>query len=150
MRPRLLPFVAMSGNPKHNGPYGPEPHRPLLCCDECGTDSHLFISSVFAPALHSDQSVKIFYTCTKCGRSYRQLAEPSQFAGILSFNAVSQDVVVLDGHYIHCGQSMQRTASGFVMLDGRLIGEESAKSRDVYLDIRIMECPCGFRLVLPD
>jgi hypothetical protein len=69
---------------------------------------------------------------------------------MLSLNAVSQDVVVLDGHYIHCGQSMQRTASGFLRLNGRLIGEESTKSRDVYLDIRVMECPCGFRLVLPD
>jgi hypothetical protein len=140
----------MSKNPKHQASRGPKPQRPPLCCVHCGTDSHLFISSIAPSSPVSANPVRISYTCTRCGVSYCRLADVTEFAGVLNVNAGSQDVLVFSGQYIHCRRSMQETASGVLRLDGRTADEESGKPLDVYLDIRVMECPCGFRLVLPD
>lgn len=82
--------------------------------------------------------------------SYHHVVEVSQFAGILNLAAGRNDVVIFSGQYIHCGQSMQETASGGIRLDILTAGEdESGETTGVYVDIRVLECPCGFRLMLP-
>lgn len=141
----------MSKEPKREAPQDREPERLPLWCLHCGTDCHLFIRSIAPPGSGSSTAVTVCYACTRCGVSYRHLADVSQFAGALNINAQSQDVLVFSGQYIHCGQSMQQTATGVLRLDGRVLEEnESGKAKCVYLDIRVLECPCGFRLVLPD
>jgi hypothetical protein len=139
----------MSKNPKRHK-SGPKPQRGRLCCNHCGTDSHLFISSIAPPSPGSDAPVTVSSICTRCWVSYRQQADATEFAGVLNINAGSQDVLIFSGQYIHCRQSMQETASGVLRLEGRTADEESGKPLDAYLDIRVMECPCGFRLMLPD
>lgn len=138
----------MSKNPKHHLPR-PKPQRPPLCCTGCGTDSHLFISSV-GPPPGTDNPVMVSYTCTRCWVSYRHEADAAEFDGALNSAAGSPGVLVFSGQYIHCRQSMQETATGVLRLDGRTVDEESGKPLGVHLDIRVIECPCGFRLVLPD
>lgn len=139
----------MSKNPKHHAPR-PKPQRPPLYCVRCGTDSHLFISSIAQPPAGPDDPVTVSYTCTRCWVSYRRVADAAEFAGVLDIDAGSPDVLVFSGQYIHCRQSMQQTASGVLRLEGRTSEEASRKPLGVYLDIRVMECRCGFRLVLPD
>lgn len=139
----------MSRNPGRHAPR-PKSQRPPLYCIHCCTDSHLFISSIAPPSPDSDDPVTVSYTCTRCWVWYRRQADATEFAGSLNTGPGSQDVLVFSGQYIHCRQSMQETASGVLRLDGRTAGEESGKPLDAYLDIRVMECPCGFRLVLPD
>jgi hypothetical protein len=139
----------MSKQPKRHGARGSQQQIPPLCCVHCSTDSHLFINSITPSSADPAHHVEVLYTCTRCGVRYRHTAEASHFDG-LDFEAGSQDVVVFSGQYIHCRRSMQETASGVLRLDGRVLGEESGKPLDVYLDIRLMECACGYRLVLPD
>lgn len=145
-----LPDVAMSRNPKRHLPQDPEPQRPELCCAQCRTDAHLFISSIAQPSPASKNSVAVYYTCTKCGLSQCYWADEAQFIGAATMTAGRREVLVFKDQYIHCGQSMQETASGVLRIDGRIVGEEVRNAMAVYLDIRVMECPCGFRLVLPD
>lgn len=113
-------------------------------------DAHLFISSLAPPSPASHDSVAIYYTCTQCGHSDCYWADEHQFTGSVRMTAGLDNVLVVSGHYIHCGQSMQETAPGVLRPDGRVLSEEAGKSMSVFLDIRVMGCPCGFRLVLPD
>lgn len=140
----------MSRNPKHNLPHGPDPQRPNLCCSRCGTEDRLFISAIAPPAPASRNSVAVYYTCTKCGLSQCYWADESQFIGALYVIAGLPDVVLFGTQYLHCGQSLQKTASGVLRLDGRVVEDEFRNALAVYLEIRVMECPCGYRLVLPD
>jgi hypothetical protein len=138
----------MSNKPQRQAPR-PEPHRPPLFCAHCGTDAHVFISSITPPSPASGNRVAISYTCTRCDGKYHQLAHTAGIAGALNMNPGSQDVLVFNGQYVHCRQPMQQTASGVIALNGP---SENAKpgTPAVYLDVRMLQCPCGFRLVLPD
>ncbi|SKC10083.1 hypothetical protein SAMN05660473_04165 [Arthrobacter sp. 49Tsu3.1M3] len=136
----------MSKYPKHPAPRP----KPQLCCDRCGTDSDLFISSITPPSPGSGDPVIVSYTCTRCWVAYRQVADPAEFAGALNVNEGPQDVLVFGGQYIHCRQAMRETGLGVLCLDGRTADEKSGNPLQVRLEIRLLECPCGFRLVLPD
>jgi hypothetical protein len=91
----------------------------------------------------------VSYTCTACGLFFNHVADVNQFAGVANLVAGRNDVLVFSGEYIHCGQSMQQTASGEVRLDSPAAGDEELGTPGVYLEIRVLECPCGFRLTLP-
>ena len=88
--------------------------------------------------------------CIKCRLSYCHRADADQFAGTFNTAPGAYDVLVFGTQYIHCGQSMQQTASGELKFEGRLEEEEFRGALPVYLDVRVMERPCGFRLALPD
>ncbi len=121
-----------------------------MWCALCGTDSHLFISSIVPLWPASEGALQVSYTCTACGLSRCQVADVGQFAGILGLAAGRNDVLVFSGQYIHCGQSMQQTGSGGIRLDSPAAGEgEHGKAMSVHLEVRVLECPCGFRLLLP-
>lgn len=131
-------------------PLGPDPREHPLWCLRCGTYYHLFVSSILPLWPASEGAVQVSYTCTACGLCYRHLADVGQFTGILNLAAGRNDVVIYSGQYIHCGQSMQQTGSGEIRLDSPGAGDdEPGKTKSVHLEIRILECPCGFRLMLP-
>jgi hypothetical protein len=44
---------------------------------------------------------------------------------------------------------MQQTASGGIRLDSPAAGDDELGTPCVYLEIRVLGCPCGFRLMLP-
>ena len=88
--------------------------------------------------------------CIKCRLSYCHRADADQFAGTFNTAPGGYAVLVFGTQYIHRGQSMQQTASGELKLEGRLEAEEFRGALPVYLDVRVMERPCGFRLALPD
>ena len=141
----------MSKKPGRSGPLGPDPPEHPLWCPHCGTDQHLFISSIMPLWPASEGALQVSYTCTACRVSYGRVADVGQFAGILNVAAGRNDVVIFSGQYIHCGQSMQQTGSGGVGLDSPSAGEvEPGTTMSVYLDTRVLECPCGYRLMLPD
>lgn len=54
------------------------------------------------------------------------------------------DVLVIGGHYIHCGQPMT-SAGGEV----RVI-RATSPSLAVYLSTQVLHCPCGFQVEVPD
>ena len=141
----------MSNKPERRAPRGPEPQDQTLSCLHCGTDRHLFISSIVPLWPVIDGTVQVSYSCTACGVSYRRLAKATEFAGVLNLDPGSRDLLIFNGHYLHCGQSMQKTATGIVRFDSpHSSDEESGKSMDVRIEVRLLECPCGFGLVVPD
>lgn len=101
------------------------------------------------PSPTSGNSVAVFFTCTGCGQSYCHVAAADRFAGTLNVTAGSREVLAFSGQYIHCGQAMQKTGSAVLRIDGRISEDEFPNARDACLEIRVMECPCGFRLDLP-
>ena len=139
----------MSNKPGRRRPLGPDPREHPLWCLRCGTYRQLFISSVVPLWPVSEGALQVSYTCTACGLSYDHVADVSQFAGIANLAAGRDDVIIFSGEYIHCGQSMQQTASGGIRLDSLGAGEEELGTSSVYLEIRVLECPCSFRLMLP-
>lgn len=138
----------MTSQPERDVPFGPERQSPALWCRHCGSDTHLFISSIVPLWPVFDGAVQVSYSCTACAISYRHLAEVAQFAGALNPYPGSSDLLLFSGHYIHCGQSLQEIASGVLRFSNPL--DPDGESTDVRLEIRVLECPCGFRLVLPD
>lgn len=141
----------MPNKPGRRVPLGPDPREHPLWCFHCGTYCNLFISSILPLRQASEGVLQVSYTCTACGLSYRHVADISEFAGALNLAAGRNDVVIYSGQYIHCGQSMQETALGEIRIDSPVTREdEPGKNMSVYLEIRALECPCGFRLLLPD
>ena len=106
----------------------------------------MFISALAPPAPASRNSVAAYYTCTNCGLSQCYWADESQFIGAAGLH----DAVLFGKQYLHCGQSLLKTASGVLRLDGRIVEDEFRNAMAVYLEISVMECPCGYRLVLPE
>lgn len=140
----------MSNKPGRRVPRGPDPREHPLWCFRCGTYCHLFISSIVPLWPVSEGAMQVSYTCTACGLSSRHVADVSEFAGVLNLTAGRNDVVIFSGQYIHCGQSMEQTGSGGIRVDSPIAGEdEPGMTMSVYLEIRVLECPCGFRLMLP-
>ncbi|MET1087751.1 MAG: hypothetical protein ABWY04_11630 [Arthrobacter sp.] len=93
----------------------------------------------------------VSYDCTACGLSYQRIADAGQFAGVRNLGAKREDVVIFSGQYLHCGQSLQHTASGWVEFDSPVPGgDEPWATGNVCLEVRVLECPCGFQLIIPD
>ena len=140
----------MAKKPGRHVPLGPDPREHPLWCLRCGTDCDLFISSIVPLGPASEGAVQVSYSCTACGSSYRHVADVSRFAGVRNLAAGRDDVVIYSGQYIHCGQSMQQTGSGVTRLDSPSAGDdEPGKAMGVCLEFRVLDCPCGFRLMLP-
>lgn len=140
----------MTKKPGRRVPRGPDPRERPLWCLRCGTVGDPFISSIVPLWPASAGAVQVSYTCTACGLSYHHVADVSQFDGTLNLASGRDDVVIYRGQYIHCGQSMQQTSSGVLRLGNPAGGDhEPGKAMGVYLETRAMECPCGFRLMLP-
>ena len=136
-----------------NGPArrGPAPKPLPLVCSTCGTDGQLSIKSIEALRPPSESMVEVSYACAGCGRFYTHPADVAQVAVILNSSESSQDVLVFEGHYVHCGRPMEKVGSGVRRLHAEISTSSTENSGlDVYLATRVLHCPCGFQMELPD
>lgn len=109
----------------------------------------LFIRSVMPLWPVSEDCGKCPVPTTACGPSYDHVADVSKFAGIENLAEGRNDVIIFSGDYFHCGQSMQKAASSGIRMDSPAAGEEELGTSSVYIENRVLECPCGFRLMPP-
>jgi hypothetical protein len=66
-----------------------------------------------------------------------------------------EGVLAFAGHYIHCGQPMQKTGSELRRLSApaftdALTDGPVEDALDVYLTTRVLHCHCGFRMEVPE
>jgi hypothetical protein len=55
------------------------------------------------------------------------------------------------GHYIHCGQPMQKAGTGTQRFHSPITtGQASEDVLAVYLSTRVLRCSCGFQMELPE
>jgi hypothetical protein len=132
---------------------GQQPRAIPLPCTDCGTDRHLSIRSIESLRPYSETLVAVSYTCTSCGQSLAHAAGVAQVAVILNRRGRrTPDVLVFGGHYIHCGQPMQKAGTGTERFHSPITTGQAA-SEDVlavYLSTRVLRCSCGFQMELPE
>lgn len=62
-----------------------------------------------------------------------------------------QDILVFDGHYMHCGQPMQKLGSGVRQLSTPVFTDRPFEDEfEVYLTTRVLHCFCGFQIEVPE
>jgi hypothetical protein len=123
---------------------------PVMCAF-CGTDRHLTIRSVTdLPDCPSDV-VMVAYTCGRCRRFSEHPAHVADLSAVLGRGEQKGDVLIFGGHYMHCGQPMDRAGSELRRLSAPLSTEDAADDTlDVYLSTRVLRCICGFQMELPE
>jgi hypothetical protein len=133
-------------------PGGPGRARALpVICAQCGTDRHLTIRSVTDLPGRRNDVVLVSYTCDRCGLFSEHSANVADLSGVLGRPDQSGDVLIFGGHYMHCGQPMEKAGSELRRLSAPLSTEGSAEDTlDVYLATRVLRCTCGFQMELPE
>jgi hypothetical protein len=139
-------------------PHGPSSHPSgeraedsRLVCAKCGSDSTLALHSIAALNPPSDASVEVGYACTACKVHYLHPADVVAVAAVLNRAPCLEDVLVFGGHYIHCGQPMHTLGSQVRRLSAAVYTDrEPEDAVDVDLETRVLRCPCGFQIELPD
>jgi hypothetical protein len=62
-----------------------------------------------------------------------------------------RNVLAFGGHYIHCGQPMQKAGSELRRLSAPVFTDGGLEDGlDVYMTTRVLRCPCGFQMELPE
>lgn len=130
-------------------PDGQLPRALPLQCTDCGTDDHLSIRSIESLRPYSETLVAVSYTCTACGQFLAHAADVAQVAVILNRRR-TPDVLIFGGHYIHCGQPMQKAGSGLQRLYSPITTDTQDDALAVYLSTRVLRCSCGFQIELPE
>ena len=134
-----------------NGPVGPVSHPEPLSCRRCGHDDALEIVSIDAAAGGAGTLVAVTYKCTRCGQPCTRAADVMDVAKILNRpEQPAADVLVFGGHYIHCGQPMQATGAQVRNLRTTFGDDQQPAALEVYLATRVLRCPCGFQIEIPD
>ncbi|MEO8282289.1 MAG: hypothetical protein ABI568_02610 [Pseudarthrobacter sp.] len=99
----------------------------------------------------SDDSVEVGYACTACKVHYLHQADVVALAAVLNRAPCLEDVLVFGGRYIHCGQPMQTLGSQTRRLSAAAYTDrEPEDAIDVSLETRVLRCPCGFQIELPE
>ena len=124
--------------------------RPLMC-SRCGSDRHLALNSITALTPPANGSVEVGYSCRRCRSHYLHQAAVVAVAAQLNRVRSPEDVLALGGHYIHCGQPMQKTGSELRRLNAPATTDQDlVDALDVYLTTQVLHCPCGFQMEVPD
>ncbi len=124
--------------------------RPLLCTG-CGTDFHLELHSIVALAPAGGEFVEVDYSCQVCRRRYLHRADVAAVALALNHLPSSEDVLAFGGQYVHCGRPMQKTGSELRRLSAPAFTDQAvADALDVYLTTKVLHCPCGFQMEVPE
>jgi hypothetical protein len=138
-------------------PYGPcqpasgERAESTLVCAICGSHKNLQVHSIAAAAPPAKNVVEVGYSCRECSLEYVRLADVADVAAVLNRTRCPEDVLVVGGIYIHCGQPMQRFGSEFRRVVAPVsTGVASDDALDIYLRTRVLRCGCGFQIELPD
>jgi len=98
----------------------------------------------------------VAYTCGRCRLFKEHAAYVADLSAILGRPEQTGDVLIFGGHYMHCGQPMEKIGSDLRRLSAPLTTEDSTtggtgqESLDVYLRTRVLRCACGFQMELPD
>ncbi|MDP9696933.1 UNVERIFIED_ORG: hypothetical protein J2X79_004516 [Arthrobacter globiformis] len=122
-----------------------------VMCDRCGTDRHLKIRSVSDVPGYPAGVVLAAYTCDRCWLFSEHPAQVADLSAVLGRRDQTGDVLVFGGHYMHCGQPMQKARSELRRLSAPVSTEGAAEDTlDVYLSTRILRCSCGFQMELPE
>jgi hypothetical protein len=124
--------------------------RPVTC-NNCSSDRDIALSSIEALSPPSAVAVEVGYCCRACGRRYQHPADVAAVAAILSRGSSPTGVLSFAGHYIHCGQPMQKTGSELRRLSAPAFTDGSFEDAlDVYLTTKVLHCRCGFQMELPE
>jgi hypothetical protein len=120
-------------------------------CARCGTDRHLTIRSVTDIRDCPADVVMVAYTCGRCRLFSEHPAQVADLSAVLGRREQPGDVLIFGGHYMHCGQPMQKAGSELCRLSAPLSTEGTAEDTlDVYLSTRVLRCTCGFQMELPE
>lgn len=132
------------------GAHVPGGGTPLRC-RACRNDTHLVIKAIESHPGPANALVDVSYTCTACGRHHAHVADVADVAFILNRPGNVADVLVFGGHYIHCGQPMERAGHELRRLHAPVgTSRPEAEALDVYLSTRVIRCACGFQMELPE
>ncbi len=124
--------------------------RPQLGCETCGQDDALKIASIDTVTESGDGLVDVTHRCNRCGSVSTQIAAVTEVARILNRPGRGYaEVLTIGGHYIHCGQPMP-VVGAEVRTARNSSCEGSSRPLDVYLTTRVLRCPCGFQVEIPD
>jgi hypothetical protein len=151
-RQSMLPLIMSIGSPGFRPGGAGRPPRVLpVMCGNCGTDRHLTIRSVtHLPDDPADVEL-VSYTCDRCRRFSEHPAWVADLAEILARVEQTGDVLILGGHYMHCGQPMEKARSELRRLSAaQFTSGEAEDSLDVYLSTRVLRCVCGFQMEVPE
>ncbi|MDQ0850972.1 DNA-directed RNA polymerase subunit RPC12/RpoP [Arthrobacter sp. B3I9] len=142
----------MTIDPNGHTPDSRLPQASPLQCTDCRSDSHLSISSIESLGPASENLVTVSYTCTACGQFLSHTADVAQVAVILNkYQGRNTDVLVFGGHYIHCGRPMEKAGSGLQRIHLPVKTDQPTDGAlAVYLSTRVLRCPCGFQIELPE
>ena len=136
--------------PKHRAQAAPVEGRPLTCSN-CASDRSIALQSIEALSPPSAVSVEVGYSCRACGRRYLHPADVAAVAAVLSRGSSPTGILSFAGHYIHCGQPMQKTGSELRRLSAPAFTDGlSEDALDVYLTTKVLHCRCGFQMELPE
>ena len=133
----------------HPGP-GQPPHVLPVMCGHCGTDHNLTIRSVTHRPEHPPDIVIVAHICTRCRRFSEHPAWLADLALVLTRLDQTGHVLMLGGHYLHCGRPMEKAGSGVRRLSAPLSTEAAEDALEVYLSTRVLRCACGFQMELPE
>jgi hypothetical protein len=93
----------------------------------------------------------VSYTCSRCGLFSEHLAGVADVSMVLASTDQTGDVMIFGGHYMHCGQPMEKAGSELRRLSAPLSTEDMAEDElSVYLSTRVLRCACGFQMELPE
>ncbi|WP_458779612.1 hypothetical protein [Arthrobacter sp. D3-16] len=135
----------------NNGIRGERTEDYPLICTKCGSDRHLALHSIAALTPPASDSVEVGYSCRTCRNQYLHRAGVVAVAAVLNRVRSLEDVLALGGHYIHCGQPMQKTGSELRRLYAPATTDQDlVDALDVYLTTQVLHCPCGFQMELPE
>lgn len=135
-----------------DGASGSPPLVLPVMCGACGTDRNLSIRSVTHPPGLPAEVVLVSYTCAECRHFSEHPVRVADLSMVLTGLEQIVDVLILGGHYMHCGQPMERSRSGMHRLFGPMTTDSRTDddSLDVYLSTRVLRCACGFQMELPE
>ena len=105
------------------------------------------IRSIDALRPVSETLVELAYSCTACGLFYAHRADVAQVAVVRNRPRRIPGVLVFGGHYIHCGQPMEKAGAELRRLQNPVTTDQATGR--LPLD-PVLRCACGFQMELPE
>ncbi len=122
-----------------------------LVCSACHSADHLNLEMIESIEPHpGDLLVMVSYKCMTCEASYSHTAAFHDVAEVLNRAGTVSGLLQFGGEYFHCGEPMSFANSSARSLYAPMSTEEVDDGLlDVYLQTRVLQCRCGFRMELP-
>lgn len=129
-----------------------QPPNSPLWCSMCDADQHLQVNSIQSHYPPAPNTVDVTYSCNACRYSYQHLASIQTVAMVLNRPGAPPGVLQFGGQYLHCGEPMKTRSCELRRTQAPLAMAPGAREQlyEVYLNTRILGCPCGFRMEIPD